>query len=347
LPDGIYVPNSGNAIGGGIYVHGDADQIVAVADTIANHQMLRITQSGVVTVVTIDTARNATEVTTATRTSTYQGIPRGIVYVTGAVRDLRGPGRVGSWIPAALLDGQWSFVAEGDIVVCGDLMDRGFPEVVPDTGCAASAIAGLWSVHGSVRIGADAPNDLHLDAFILAGGASGTFTVDDYAVGPPRGTLYVRGGVAEQYVGTFGVVDAAGHVLCGYAPSLRYDRRQLFPPWGLFPPYWPTVALPPLVESPVVRPPTATLHLAAPYPNPARSTVHVRFTLPTAGHARLTVFDIQGRRVAMPLDANQTAGEHVLDWSRGRSRGPLAPGIYFIRLEAGGASRSARVVLLN
>lgn len=68
------------------------------------------------------------------------------------------------------------------------------------------------------------------------------------------------------------------------------------------------------------------------WPNPVRSEAHVAFRLPASAPVSLTVFDLQGRRVAAPLEQIMlTGGEHgitipTLGWH---------PGCYFYVLQAG------------
>ena len=76
-------------------------------------------------------------------------------------------------------------------------------------------------------------------------------------------------------------------------------------------------------------------------PNPVRSRAAVRFTTTSAGPVRLTVFDVLGRQVAVLAEGERASGEHeaALDASR------LAPGVYLLVLESGGA-RAVRPVTI-
>ena len=73
--------------------------------------------------------------------------------------------------------------------------------------------------------------------------------------------------------------------------------------------------------------PGAALRLDAPHPNPARGAVRVRFALPTATVATLTVLDVLGRRVAVLADGALGAGDHEALWEPG-----AAAGTYVLRL---------------
>jgi hypothetical protein len=79
-------------------------------------------------------------------------------------------------------------------------------------------------------------------------------------------------------------------------------------------------------------------------PNPARSDATIRFVLPTSSVATLTIYDIEGRRIATPLrHATLNAGEHVV---------PVAvsgwkPGIYLYRLEAGNRAAARKMMVVH
>jgi len=78
-------------------------------------------------------------------------------------------------------------------------------------------------------------------------------------------------------------------------------------------------------------------------PNPFRADATVRFTLERPGHARIDLFDVAGRRVARLVDREQGAGAHGVAID-GRD---LSPGVYFLRLEAGGRTEMRRIVRLR
>lgn len=92
--------------------------------------------------------------------------------------------------------------------------------------------------------------------------------------------------------------------------------------------------------------PRATLVLEAPAPNPARSATRIAFTLPVAGHARVTVHDVAGRTVRVLADRAFAAGRTVLAWDgRSGSGAPAEAGVYFVRLAAPGAVCTERIAL--
>lgn len=98
---------------------------------------------------------------------------------------------------------------------------------------------------------------------------------------------------------------------------------------------------------PPPAPPRGALTLAL-GPNPFHDLLRVFLTLPAAVPARITVHDVAGRRVRTLLQEPLAAGAHAVAWT-GRDEGgrAVAPGVYFLRLEAGSDVRTRKVVLLR
>jgi hypothetical protein len=93
---------------------------------------------------------------------------------------------------------------------------------------------------------------------------------------------------------------------------------------------------------------TATGARLSVYPNPVRQGTRLAYVLPLAGRARLTVHDTRGRLVATLLQGDQRAGKHRLDWGvRGGAGGPLAAGVYFVRLETAGQVEARKVIVVR
>lgn len=83
-------------------------------------------------------------------------------------------------------------------------------------------------------------------------------------------------------------------------------------------------------------------------PTPFNPLVTIRFELPGAGHARLTVHDLAGRLVHVLEDRDLPAGASVRQWNgRDASGRDAASGIYFVRLVTGEKTLSTRVVLIR
>lgn len=89
--------------------------------------------------------------------------------------------------------------------------------------------------------------------------------------------------------------------------------------------------------------PSGTVALSPNYPNPFQGTTTVTFVAPESGHARMALYDIQGRQIAILFDQVVQADQHervTIDASN------LAVGTYIYTLELGNerVSRQLQVV---
>jgi hypothetical protein len=93
----------------------------------------------------------------------------------------------------------------------------------------------------------------------------------------------------------------------------------------------------------------ATIFAAGrPHPNPSADVTRIEWTMPQAAHARVRVFDVAGRRVNTLVDRSLDAGEHEAMWDGRDQRGAaVAPGVYFVRIEAGGNSANRKLVRIH
>ncbi len=83
-------------------------------------------------------------------------------------------------------------------------------------------------------------------------------------------------------------------------------------------------------------------------PNPFDRQAELSFTLPRASAVRLTISDVQGRRVRELVASSLPAGEHGARWDGRDDRGRrAATGIYFATLDAGGTVVRTRLALLR
>jgi hypothetical protein len=79
------------------------------------------------------------------------------------------------------------------------------------------------------------------------------------------------------------------------------------------------------------------------YPNPFNPTTVVSFHLPAASNAKLTIYDLLGREVAMLVNERREAGVHEVKFDGSN----LASGVYFYRLEAGGFVSTKKMQVLK
>ena len=97
--------------------------------------------------------------------------------------------------------------------------------------------------------------------------------------------------------------------------------------------------------SPAPSLPTA-FKLEQNYPNPFSSSTVVLYKLTTQSDIQVTIFDILGRVVRRMSAGAQSPGTHSVLWDGSNNSGQrVASGIYFYTLQAGGESRTKRMVL--
>lgn len=92
----------------------------------------------------------------------------------------------------------------------------------------------------------------------------------------------------------------------------------------------------------------ATFHLVGAVPNPSRGSGGIEFSLGGSAQATIVIFDIAGRIVRRLADETYSAGRHVIAWDGRRDGGVLlAPGVYWIRLDAGGSRMVRQLVMVH
>jgi hypothetical protein len=79
------------------------------------------------------------------------------------------------------------------------------------------------------------------------------------------------------------------------------------------------------------------------YPNPFNPSTQIRFTLQSSDVARLTVYDLLGREVAVLVNGTMPAGSHSITFDASN----LTSGVYIYKLEAGGQVMTKRMTLLK
>ena len=85
------------------------------------------------------------------------------------------------------------------------------------------------------------------------------------------------------------------------------------------------------------------LTLQHPFPNPARRQAKVRFGIPKPATVQVAIYDLLGRRVTTLVAGRLEAGRHA----ERMSVSSLAPGMYFIRLEAGGKTQTRKLTVVR
>ncbi len=91
---------------------------------------------------------------------------------------------------------------------------------------------------------------------------------------------------------------------------------------------------------------TTRLHTVR--PNPGQAGFTIRFDLATADWIQLELYDVTGRRVAVPSQGYKEPGRHVVSWHRRTDRGTrLSPGLYFLRLVTSSEVQTVKLVLVE
>ena len=245
--NGIYVPNDGSVLTGGIYVEGNCSVSLTV-DGNDNAVYSIDDHGGTVKNITVDRVNDQTTIeTVAGGTEVYTGQPDGIdsagsiIYVSGDITGLGGTVQQKTELTIA---------SSNDIVITNHVLysdyDAGSgtsgqsgyvpPSVTQGVG-ETKNLLGLVSWNGDVSIGTAAVNDVNIHGTILS--SNGIFTVDNYNQGSPRGTATILGGVITNNYGAFGLFSGAtGQQLTGYGRNFVYDQRMQE---GSAPPYFPTL----------------------------------------------------------------------------------------------------------
>lgn len=81
---------------------------------------------------------------------------------------------------------------------------------------------------------------------------------------------------------------------------------------------------------------------------PVEKSAPIRYYLPADAEVRLEIYDVTGTRVRTLDIGSQESGEHFVVWDIRNDSGESVPrGIYFVRLDASGQSRSLKLIVLR
>jgi len=84
------------------------------------------------------------------------------------------------------------------------------------------------------------------------------------------------------------------------------------------------------------------------YPNPFNPTTTISFNLPTAGNARIEIFNVLGKLVAVPFNDIAQSGTTTVEWNGRNASGEIvSSGIYFYRLTADNYTETKKMTLLK
>ncbi|HEY6328032.1 MAG TPA: hypothetical protein VI756_01755, partial [Blastocatellia bacterium] len=198
LPPGIYIPTNGQDFtGSGIYVMGDASQVVLTADPGGNEQIIKITQGNQTVTIAFNVDANTTTITMNGTSTTLNGIPLdrsqsvtrpgASLYVYGNINSLGGPGLNSQGQPAPAIDSSFALtvtaggvatgnsanpVAGGNITITSDLTYE--TPVVDSVGNpinqSAANVLGIFASGGNITIPmtGNSINNMTVDASMAA-----------------------------------------------------------------------------------------------------------------------------------------------------------------------------------
>jgi len=105
---------------------------------------------------------------------------------------------------------------------------------------------------------------------------------------------------------------------------------------------WEWINNPPL--SLIEELPTPNVHkLDQPFPNPFNSQISVSFHLYKSGRVRLSIYDIDGREVALLDNSIHAIGDHKILWNAEA----FSSGVYFLRFSTAELVNTAKIVLIK
>lgn len=157
-----------------------------------------------------------------------------IIYVANATSgssDVAGT----AYLAGGTVTGRLTIATETDQYIRGHIDYTTDPVSNPSSTDALGLIS-----RDDVWVDTTAPNNLRIDAAVIAAGTAGSdgsFGVVNYSSGSPRGSLNVYGGIVQDVRGAVGTFSGSSTVT-GYSKNYSYDPRFIDDP----PPYYPAVS---------------------------------------------------------------------------------------------------------
>lgn len=80
------------------------------------------------------------------------------------------------------------------------------------------------------------------------------------------------------------------------------------------------------------------------YPNPFNPTTRIDYSLPSAQHVTLEIYNVHGQKVRTLVDAEMGPGDHTVEWDATSDAGTqVASGVYLYRLTAGDQTETKKM----
>jgi hypothetical protein len=193
--------------------------------------------SGTTTLTFNGTSVSITNTRKSWSNHTYNPSTEGIIYIANATSGSSDVAGI-AYLKGGNVTGRLTVVTESDMYVRGNITYTTDPRTTSSSTDALGMIsqADIW-------VDTTAPNNLEIDAAMIANGTSGSssdtgsFGVINYNTGSPRGNLTIYGGIVQDQRGAVGTFSGSS-TTHGYAKQYGYDPRFINTP----PPYYPTIA---------------------------------------------------------------------------------------------------------
>jgi hypothetical protein len=236
--------NAASTLLGGIFINGDANLVKL--STEGSLQVIDVNMTGTGPMAgdnwwkfKEDPASGTTAVwNNGILIDTYDQLLNGMIHVNGNIANLTGDASVTN--PDVHAASEMTISATGNINIGGHITYTENPADNPGT----DNILGIFSSGGNIMLRQDGPNNLEINATMMAVsanhglGAQGIIAGGNYVYNyPNKGKLKLTGGLIENRNQTTGVYYSNGHKT-GYEWDFTYDDRFLE---GKAPPYFPYV----------------------------------------------------------------------------------------------------------
>jgi hypothetical protein len=96
-----------------------------------------------------------------------------------------------------------------------------------------------------------------------------------------------------------------------------------------------------------VLPPNGPVWSRDPWPNPFNPRGQARFSLSLPAWTEVGIYDISGRRVAVLLEENLPAGDHLVSWDGNGGGKAMASGVYVLRVRTAYGVLTSKVMLVK
>jgi hypothetical protein len=166
------------------------------------------------------------------------------------------------------------------------------------------------------------------------GTTAGTFTIKHSVIDNILAGLGVQPGASARLVWTLRATDGVDTVQAAtYGSGTSWTMRPIA--------YSTTITRLTTTSNETGR--TFEFALEQNFPNPFNPSTSIRYSIPATGLVKLTVFDMLGRAVAVPVNSIQTAGIYAQTFDASA----LSSGIYLYRLEHNGRVLTRKMLLVK